>query len=313
MYLWKHPQSEYWYAAGTGQGRVSLKTKDRETALQKLEDLRKLPTGGFLTNDFAIYHREKTGIASHDIIGFAWKHLKPVFGHLRHDQITREKCRDYIALRAAQGIRSATIARELSVLKSTINYSHKHSPAQFETPSLPPPRDRRLTKDEYRKLLNACDIPHIKLFVVLALATAGRSAAILDLTWDRVDFERGQIDLRVDGLIGKGRAIVPITDHARDCLLQAFEYRQSQHVIEYAGHRVKSIKRGFRRACQLAELTKVTPHAMRHTAASWMAEAGVPMTEISSFLGHRDSIITQRVYAKYSPTYLSKAALALAF
>lgn len=311
MHLWKHPTTGYWYAAGTERGRISLKTKDRETALQKMEDLKKLPTGGFLSNDFELYHREKTGTASHDIMGFAWKHLKPVFGHLRHDQITREKCREYIALRSKKGIRSATIARELSVLKSAVNYSHKHSPAQFEMPTLPPPRDRRLTRDEYKRLLEACDIPHIKLFVALALSTAGRSSAILDLTWDRVDFERGQIDLRLDGLRGKGRAVVPMTNHAREHLLEAYQYRRCNHVIEFAGHRVDSVKRGFRRACKLAELEGVTPHVMRHTAASWMAEAGVPMTEIASFLGHRDSIITQRVYAKYSPTYLSKAAQAL--
>lgn len=42
-----------------------------------------------------------------------------------------------------------------------------------------------------------------------------------------------------------------------------------------------------------------------------MAEAGVPMSEIASFLGHSDDRITQRVYAKYSPAYLRTAASAL--
>ncbi len=32
--------------------------------------------------------------------------------------------------------------------------------------------------------------------ILLMLTTAGRVGAILDLTWDRVDFDRAQIDLR---------------------------------------------------------------------------------------------------------------------
>lgn len=57
-----------------------------------------------------------------------------------------------------------------------------------------------------------------------------------------------------------------------------------------------------------AGLRGVTPHVLRHTAAVWMAEAGVPMTEIAAYLGHSDSRITERVYARFSPDYLRKAA-----
>ena len=37
------------------------------------------------------------------------------------------------------------------------------------------------------------------------------------------------------------------------------------------------------------------------------------MSEIAQLLGHSDSQITERVYAKFSPTYLRKAAEALEF
>jgi len=42
-----------------------------------------------------------------------------------------------------------------------------------------------------------------------------------------------------------------------------------------------------------------------------MAEAGISMSEIAQYLGHSDSTITERVYAKYSPEYLKTAASAL--
>jgi len=43
----------------------------------------------------------------------------------------------------------------------------------------------------------------------------------------------------------------------------------------------------------------------------WMAEAGVPMAEIAQYMGHSDPKITYRIYARYSPTYLQRAANAL--
>lgn len=126
-----------------------------------------------------------------------------------------------------------------------------------------------------------------------------------------MDFETGLIRLSNAPGRGKGRATVPMTDAIRQALLEAREAATTDAVIEYAGRPVGSIKKAFARTCERAGLPGVTPHTLRHTAASWMAEAGVPMPEIASFLGHSDDRITQRVYAKFSPAYLRTAAQAL--
>jgi integrase len=44
-----------------------------------------------------------------------------------------------------------------------------------------------------------------------------------------------------------------------------------------------------------------------------MAEQGIPMDEIAQYLGHTDPRITYRVYARFSPEHLKKAANALEF
>jgi len=44
-----------------------------------------------------------------------------------------------------------------------------------------------------------------------------------------------------------------------------------------------------------------------------MAEAGVSMSEISQYLGHSNTRVTESVYARYSPDYLKGAAKALDF
>lgn len=44
-------------------------------------------------------------------------------------------------------------------------------------------------------------------------------------------------------------------------------------------------------------LEGVTPHDLRHTCASQLIAAGVPITEVAAQLGHKDPSITLRVYA----------------
>lgn len=310
----------WWYAVwrdDRGTRRTALRTQDREEAERKLIDLRRelAAPGGSLVGDIveAYLAEKKDRIADPARLVAAWKQAKSTFGHLRPDQITAEVSDAYVRKRRLAGVGDATIIKEINTIRQALNW-RKVTGAVFEAPSPPPPRDRYLTRDEYQKLLAGCVQPHIRLFIILALMTAGRKTAILELTWDRVDFERGLIRL---GIVGernrKGRATVPMTDRARTELLQAKEAAQTPYVVEYAGDKVLDIKKGFAAAVKRAKLRDVTPHDLRHSAAVWMAEAGVPIPEIAQFLGHTDPSITFRVYARYSPTHLRKAASALDF
>ena len=111
----------------------------------------------------------------------------------------------------------------------------------------------------------------------------------------------------------KGRAIVPLNDSARAALIEAKAGALSDHVIEWAGGPVKSVRRSLDTALTKAKLkTKQDgAHLLRHSAAVLMAEAGIPMSEISQYLGHSSTAVTERTYARYSPQYLKKAAATL--
>ena len=106
----------------------------------------------------------------------------------------------------------------------------------------------------------------------------------------------------------KGRAVVPMNGMVRAALSEAREGALSCHVIEWAGKPVLSLKKGMGTAAKKAGLEGVSPHVLRHTAAVWMAEGRVSMDEIAQYLGHEDSRITTKVYARFSPDYLRKAA-----
>jgi integrase len=103
---------------------------------------------------------------------------------------------------------------------------------------------------------------------------------------------------------------VPISQTLRAELERAAALRTSDYVVEYRGDRVRSIKTGFGEAVERAGLKGVTPHVLRHTAASWMAQDGVRMEEIAGFLGNSTEV-TERVYAKHSPDYMRAATAAL--
>ena len=153
-----------------------------------------------------------------------------------------------------------------------------------------------------------------RLFCLLALHTAARPSAALALTWPRVDLDRRLITLNPAGRIqtAKRRPVVPINDTLDAALREAAEIRTIDHVIEWGGQPVTSIKTGFRAARQRAGLgPEVTPYVLRHTSATWMALAGVPMRDIAAMLGHDDEATTSRIYAKHSPDYLRDAAAAL--
>jgi integrase len=229
--------------------RVSLGTADREVAARRLIDLeqarrRKATTVAEMMN---VYLEERgPHLASPETLQFAWKRLAPAFGHLRPDQITRALTRAYTAKERRRGISDGSIRRDLGVLSAMIRYSDKQSAAVIEMPPAPPPKSRHLTREEYRTLREAAKkTPHLHLFVVLAYRTGGRASAILELTWDRVDFARGQIRLGLGERRAKGRATVPMTEDTAEILREAQQAALTDYVIEYGGKRVGSIKKAF--------------------------------------------------------------------
>jgi len=253
-----------------------------------------------------------------------WKALKGTFGSMNPDDIDKRICRDYERKRIKAGRKVGTVWTELTALRAILNWAEnakKISRAPHITiPAKPDPKDKRLTREQAQKLLDACDHAHTRLFVILALQTAARMGALLDLTWDRIDFGDGGeeggggfINLRdpdKEQTI-KRRVQVPMTGTARAALRQAKQFALSDYVVEWHGRGIDTAKKAIKKAAVDAGMPWVSAHVLRHTAASWMAEAGVPMSEIAQYLGHTSTRITERTYARYSPEYLRKAASAL--
>lgn len=98
------------------------------------------------------------------------------------------------------------------------------------------------------------------------------------------------------------------------------EYRTSYHTADFviaksdalnAGYPefIKTIENRMRRLLKLAGLNvKLTPHSLRHTHTSLLAEAGVGLTEIMERLGHKDDDTTRNVYLHATKTMKKEAS-----
>ncbi|GGJ13951.1 tyrosine-type recombinase/integrase [Neoroseomonas lacus] len=251
--------------------------------------------------------------------------LRRHMGDLPPDLLTKPRCRAYAQQRRQEGyevgpraarrtkpVAAGTIIRELVTLRAAFKWAADEkwlAVAPFvEIPQAPQSRDRWLTREEAVRLVEACGDFHVRLFVLLGLHTAARSAAILGLSWADVDLDAGRLSYGT-GRGNKGRARdVPINPELMAHLQAANQLAQSDYVVEFAGHQVKSVKTGFRAACKRAGLVGVTPHTLRHTAATWAAQARVPMWEIAGLLGHSDVRMVESVYGHHSPDHLREAA-----
>jgi integrase len=309
-----------WRDAAGKRKRYSLGTRDPREATRRAPAVYAeltLPLGRSVAELWNAYVADRQGRAILITMTHTWKALLGRFGPMEGDRITIADCRAHIAERRQAGIKDGTLLTELGHLRTVLRWAEKQGliakAPHIERPAAPRPREQHLTRDQVRALIQACDLPHLKLFVHLAYATAGRAGALLRLTWDRCDFERGKIDLEDPAIDHphKGRAIVPMTDALRGALTEARRGALTEFVIEWAGKPVASVKRGIKAAGLRAKIGKATPHMLRHSAAVRMAEDGVPMEEIAQYLGHTNVNVTRRIYARFSADYLRNAARAL--
>ncbi len=244
----------------------------------------------------------------------AVKPLREEFGPLRPDQIDARRWASYATKRK---VSAGTLRRERNVLIAAFNQGKRNklvseAPA-IKPPQSPPPRMRYLTRAEADRLLGEFVSPHARLLYTICLYTGCRKGAALGLKWDQVDFTANRIDFHPPGelVTAKRYAVVPMGPKLRKAMEEARVIRTTAHVIEWAGERAAKVRWPFLRARQRAGLgPEVTPHVLRHTAASWLAMAHIPIDQASDLLAC-DPVTLRRVYRHFDPNYLTAAVAAL--
>lgn len=251
--------------------------------------------------------------ASHGRRLDAWKAMKPFWERTDPALIDARMCMDYAAQRSAG---AATVRYELLMLSTAVGWGRTKrvvavKPAMW-LPATAERKVRHLTHAQFEKFFAEVRAPHARLYALLGLYTMARPTAILELTWDRVDFDRKLIDLNPAGRkqTSKRRPVVRMNDELCEALEEAFKARQIANVVERGAKPVANVKKAFQAASERSGI-HVTPYMLRHTGAVWAAEQGISMSALAQFMGHDDDSTTQKHYARYSPEYLGNVANAV--
>jgi len=268
--------------------------------------------------------------AAPERIAYAIDALLTFFAENTVSHVTKETCRAY---GRARGKSDSTVRIELATLRAALNYAIgegrlTHAPV-VHLPPPPAPRTRWLSRKEAAALLNQArrverSRLYLPLFVLIGLYTGARREAILSLRWPQIDLERGRIDFNQPGRkrTNKGRPIIPIPRRLLTFLcLARLRGGDLGYVVNRHGLPIANIKKSFARAAIDAGFRRhdgtdgkgkpiwratVSPHVLRHTAGTWMAQRGVPLWEIGGYLGHSHERTTE-LYGHHHPDHLAKA------
>ena len=260
--------------------------------------------------------------------------LKCHFGDKTVSKIEMEDSKEYAVLRrsgvigtkpAAEG----TIRHELVKLRACLRFmmerveprERRIDPKQVPYIVLPknsPPRELVLTREQLQLLYGYCMEDFARVgsrhqgpagwltrearFVILAIETAARKTALLELTWDLVDMDRRILQLNPVGReqTSKSRPTIRMSSKLMMMLERIYPLRKNDMILDTK----TEITHGLKRILNDVGITEdVSPHTFRHTWATHASEEGVPMKKIAKFLGDSEETVRKN-YEHLSPDFL---------
>lgn len=242
-------------------------------------------------------------------------YLKPAFAGLRLDEVTEERIDELAASMAADELSPKTVHNTLVILALVLKTAHRWGKLRVvphvEKPKLPRnPEYDWLRPDESAALLEAARDDTDRTLLLFALDTGARAAEQKALEWGDVDFRNGKVVIRrshVRGAIeapksGRVRA-VPMTERLKRALKTHRHLRGELVFCHDNGSRLTTddLHTVLRRSLRRAGLRHIRWHDQRHTWASLLAAAGVPLVQIMEWGGWTSLAMVQR-YAHLAPS-----------
>lgn len=164
---------------------------------------------------------------------------------------------------------------------------------------------------------------HVARFVLIGLYTGTRASAIAAASPRKkeghayVDLDAGLYHRLAIGrrATNKRQPTVPIPDRLLAHMRRWYDKGIiANHFVEWNGAGVKSVKNGFARGVEVAKLDlsdgNVTPHTLRHTAATWLMQLGTDPWEAAGYLGMSVKVLLD-TYGHHHPDYMREASGAI--
>ncbi len=195
----------------------------------------------------------------------------------------------------------ATVHRELSQMRRILNVAVANSwiirnPFQQGDSLIKPgeetPRERIISREEEHRLLAAChgERQHLKAILICALDTGMRRGEIFSLVWSDIDFESGLITIRAFNTKTMRERRIGMTERLIAELECLSGYQNGDLVFGIKTH----CQHSFDKAKRKAGLSDLRFHDLRHTHATRLVGAQMPLAEVGRVLGHTQPSTTFR-------------------
>ncbi|HHX0240056.1 TPA: tyrosine-type recombinase/integrase [Enterococcus faecalis] len=277
---------------------------------------------------------------------FIERHVLPYIGECKLDEITVIQCQDLVNEWFKQGYKQYTYFRKTTsqIMRYGESMELMHNNPMSKT--IVPKRQEKenklqfYTKEELTHFFDCLkqygNFKQLAFFRLLAF-TGCRKSEILALQWKDLDI------LKKSVIIGKTLAL----DEYNNILIQTPKTSSSTRSISLDNETIKIMSKwrtiqrsdyfqmGFNTSSEEQyiftndrnelyypqvvndwlnylikkyKLPRITPHHFRHTHASLLLQAGVPVKEVSERLGHKDVKITLEIYSHVMPEEAEKTA-----
>lgn len=224
-------------------------------------------------------------------------------------RITRQTVDGIIASRLSDGASNATVNRLLAVLRAVLRkavYEWEWIDRHPKVPSLPEQmrRTRFLTRVEADRLI--AELPeHLAAMVRFALETGLRKANVTGLQWSQVDLVNRRAWIHADQAKARRAIGVPLSAAAVIVIREQIG-KHPESIFTYRGKPVRQVNnQAWQKALKRAGIANFRWHDLRHTWASWHAQAGTPMHVLQELGSWRSSEMVRR-YAHLSVDHLAE-------
>ena len=254
------------------------------------------------------------------------KKIVPYLGDYEIKELTPIDVQRYVTnmlgkgnLRTGKGLSSNSVNGIISVIQSSLQTAYRlgltkvYIGDKIIRPKITEKRIECFTAAEQRKIEQAALYSTaLKMRgVVICLYTGLRIGELLALTWEDVDFNKGEIGISKSCYCGKhGRAIdrvktehservIPLSKQILRILHSMKKASDCEYVISLNGKPVttRSYQRSFEILQNKLHIRHRGFHALRHTFATRALECGMDVKMLSEIMGHKNSAITLNRYA----------------
>lgn len=284
---------------------AGLPSEDRSRRIQSVGDV----IQSYL-EDYPADHSVKASVWTRGCLGHVRKHL----GGVLLSDVTEKKIRQYMVSRRETGASNRTINMELGELSRAMGKTWRELWPKVNKLQERTDVGRALSAEEEGRLLEAINSvggtksPSIGVLIRLALSTGMRAGELTSLTWGQVDLYQGLLTVgKAKTQAGAGRVIPMNTDvkavlvgHRSWFVSRFGEPQDGQYVFPWgsplpsdpsrATVEIKTAWNTIRKAAGV----QCRWHDLRHTAATKMAEAGVPESTMLALMGHMSRKMLER-------------------